>query len=309
MDPAWRQRGRGRGRGQGRGQIASNPSAARPPGAVGSEVRETREVKVSSQSRFEEIRKSDQAAAQRLATAPYSSSSEDEDDVSEDGGKRGKILQSALSPYTSHTDDADVRLLEKTRHYLHEVCQSGGVTCLICIASVRRTQAVWSCGACYCIFHITCIQKWAKDSIFLVSSVTDEDFGKKDHPWPCPKCRYEYSPHQTPTRYYCYCGKEAEPVPDPWLLPHSCGQVCERPCPPCPKMVSVSCLCGKSSRVPRRCSAKAWSCAKICGRTLPCRIHTCANTCHAGITRITLTDHYIQIRDESSHTRSLLVGR
>uniref|UniRef100_A0A8C1R2L8 Nuclear transcription factor, X-box binding-like 1 n=1 Tax=Cyprinus carpio TaxID=7962 RepID=A0A8C1R2L8_CYPCA len=224
MDPAWRQRGRGRG--QGRGQITANPSTARPPGAVGSEVRGTG----SSQSRFEEIRKSDRAAAQRLATEPYSSSSEDEDedDVSEDGGKRGKILQSALSPYSSHTGDTDVRLLEKTRHYLHEVCQSGGVTCLICIASVRRTQPVWSCVACYCIFHITCIQKWAKDSIFLVSSVTDEDFGKKDHPWPCPKCRYEYSPHQTPTRYYCYCGKEAEPAPDPWLLPHSCGQVCER---------------------------------------------------------------------------------
>ncbi|XP_058618505.1 NF-X1-type zinc finger protein NFXL1 isoform X2 [Onychostoma macrolepis] len=286
MDPAWRQRGRGRGH--------------RPPGAVGSEVRGASET--SGLSRFEEIRRSDQAAARRLATEPHSSSSEDEDedeDVSEEGGKRGKILQSALSPYSVHSGDVDIRLLEKTRHYLHEVCQSGGVTCLICIASVRRTQAVWSCVACYCIFHITCIQKWAKDSIFLVSSVTDEDFGKKDHPWPCPKCRYEYSPHQTPTRYYCYCGKEAEPVPDPWLLPHSCGQVCERefrppcghhclllchpgPCPPCPKMVSVSCLCGKSSRVPRRCSAKSWSCAQICRRTLPCRIHTCANSCHAG---------------------------
>ncbi|ROL46143.1 NF-X1-type zinc finger protein NFXL1 [Anabarilius grahami] len=284
MDPVWRQQGRGRGQGQGRGQVTGHP----PPGAVRSEVRGTSEVKVSSQSRFEEIRKSDRAAAQRLATEPYSSSSEDEDEVGEDGGKRGKILQSALSPYTSHTGadltlmmmmmmmmrksehhfsvcvcsgDADVRLLEQTRHYLHE--------------------------------------KWAKDSIFLVSSVTDEDFGKKDHPWPCPKCRYEYRPQQTPTRYYCYCGKEAEPAPDPWLLPHSCGQVCGRefkpscghhclllchpgPCPPCPQMVSVSCLCGKSSRVPRRCSAKAWSCTQICGRTLPCRTHTCANTCHAG---------------------------
>ncbi|KAG1960505.1 NF-X1-type zinc finger protein NFXL1 [Pimephales promelas] len=287
MDPAWRQRGRGRG--QGRGQVTC------PPGPVRSEVRG-----VSSESRFEEIRKCDQAAAQRLATEPCSSSSDDEDDEDDDDGKRGRILQSAMSPYTSHTGDTDVRLLEQTRHYLHDVCQSGGVTCLICIASVRRTQPVWSCVGCYCIFHITCIQKWAKDSIFLVSSVTDEDFGKKDHPWPCPKCRYEYSPHQTPTRYHCYCGKEAEPAPDPWLLPHSCGQVCGRefkpscghrclllchpgPCPPCPQMVSVSCLCGKASRVPRRCSAKAWSCTQICRRTLPCRTHTCANTCHAGV--------------------------
>lgn len=71
----------------------------------------------SSQSRFEEIRKSDRAAAQRLATEPYSSSSEDEDededDVSEDGGKRGKILQSALSPYSSHTG-IDLTLMSRT---------------------------------------------------------------------------------------------------------------------------------------------------------------------------------------------------
>lgn len=66
-----------------------------------------------------------------------------------------------------------------------------------------------------------------------------------------------------------------------------CVFVCvSGPCPPCPQMVSVSCLCGKSSRVPRRCSAKAWTCTQICGQTLPCRTHTCANTCHAGITRL-----------------------
>ncbi len=81
MDPAWRQRGRGRGH--------------RPPGAVGSEVKGGGD---SSQTRFEEIRRSDQVAARRLATEPHSSSSEDEDDVSE-----GKILQSALSPYSIHS--------------------------------------------------------------------------------------------------------------------------------------------------------------------------------------------------------------
>ncbi len=69
------------------------------------------------------------------------------------------------------------------------------------------------------------------------------------------------------------------------------------PCPPCPKMVSISCLCGKSSRVPRRCSAKAWSCAQICRRTLPCRIHTCSDSCHAGITHLTLTDECIQTEE------------
>lgn len=43
---------------------------------------------------------------------------------------------------------------------------------------------VWSCGGCFSLFHLPCIQKWARDSVFLVSSVTDEDFGQRDHPWP-----------------------------------------------------------------------------------------------------------------------------
>lgn len=49
-----------------------------------------------------------------------------------------------------------------------------------------------------------------------------------------PKCRFEYKRSDTPSRYYCYCGKVEDPPLDPWLVPHSCGQVCERDFkPPC----------------------------------------------------------------------------
>ncbi|XP_042324551.1 NF-X1-type zinc finger protein NFXL1 isoform X2 [Sceloporus undulatus] len=145
-----------------------------------------------------------------------------------------------------------------------------------------------------------CIQKWAKDSLFLISSpLTDDDFGKKDYPWPCPKCRFEYKRSETPSRYYCYCGKVEDPPLDPWLVPHSCGQVCERnfkppcghkclllchpgPCPPCPKMITVTCYCKKARPVPRRCSTKEWSCQLPCGRKLPCGQHNCEKPCHPG---------------------------
>lgn len=30
-------------------------------------------------------------------------------------------------------------------------------------------QQVWNCGECYSSFHIQCVQKWAKDSIFQLS--------------------------------------------------------------------------------------------------------------------------------------------
>ncbi|KAG9347036.1 hypothetical protein JZ751_005963 [Albula glossodonta] len=292
MEPAWRQQGRGRGRGgQGRGQAQLDTESTKSqrgrgvqhsargvtlPG--GPEPLQKKEL--SSQSKFEEIRKSNQAAAQRFTENQFSSSDEDDD---EQIGKHVKIVASTFTSYT-HQTGGDATDLERTRQYLNDAFQAGAITCLICIASVKRNQAVWSCSGCYCIFHIPCIQKWAKDSVFLVSSVTDDDFGTKQHPWPW---------------YYCYCGKVEDPPLDPWLLPHSCGQVCDReykpvcghrclllchpgPCPPCPKMVSVTCLCKKAKPVPRRCSTKAWSCQQRCGRTLPCGQHPCENSCHAG---------------------------
>lgn len=34
---------------------------------------------------------------------------------------------------------------------------------------VAFTQQIWNCGECYSSFHIQCVQKWAKDSIFQLS--------------------------------------------------------------------------------------------------------------------------------------------
>ncbi|KAJ6668565.1 hypothetical protein lerEdw1_012047 [Lerista edwardsae] len=253
---------------------------------------------MASRKKFDEIKKANQAAAKKLVEDQFSSSSEDEDNE-EVEGKHGKILAKTFTTYTNQTD-GDASELERTRQYMNEAFQSGAMTCLICIASIKRNQAVWSCTGCFCIFHLPCIQKWAKDSLFLISSpLTDDDFGKKDYPWPCPKCRFEYQRAETPTRYHCYCGKVEDPPLDPWLVPHSCGQVCERdfkppcghrclllchpgPCPPCPKMIAITCYCKKAKPVPRRCSTKEWSCQLPCGRKLPCGQHNCEKPCHPG---------------------------
>uniref|UniRef100_A0A3P9IQX2 Nuclear transcription factor, X-box binding-like 1 n=1 Tax=Oryzias latipes TaxID=8090 RepID=A0A3P9IQX2_ORYLA len=308
MEPAWRQQGRGRGRGQNTQDERPRPSQREKavPGRRGGGMRTDPGPDLPQagavQSKFEEIRRSNQAAAKRLVEIHVSSSSSSSDEEeNEDGnqkeGQRGRILASTFTTYTDQTG-GDASALTRTGQYVSELFQSGAVTCLICIASVRRTQAVWSCGGCFSLFHLPCIQKWARDSVFLVSSVTDEDFGQRDHPWPCPKCRTEYPPSSTPSRYTCYCGKLQDPPADPWLVPHSCGAVCQRqlkpscghtclllchpgPCPPCPKMVSVSCLCGKARPLPRRCSNKAWSCQQRCGRLLACQQHTCSEPCHS----------------------------
>ncbi|CAM4552635.1 NF-X1-type zinc finger protein NFXL1 isoform X1 [Caretta caretta] len=321
MEAAWRQAGRGRGRARASGQAGiglcarggASGGAARSGSGSGSgrgrgggggtpcipltgSSSSLGARELSSQKKFDEIKKANQAAAKKFVEDQFSSSSEEDEDSE---GKHGKILAKTFTTYTNQTD-GDASELERTRQYVNEAFQSGALTCLICIASVKRNQAVWSCSGCFCIFHMPCIQKWAKDSLFLISSpLTDDDFGKKDYPWPCPKCRFEYKRSETPTRYYCYCGKVEDPELDPWLVPHSCGQVCERefrppcghkclllchpgPCPPCPKMVTIACYCKKAKPVPRRCSTKEWSCQLPCGRKLPCGQHSCENPCHPG---------------------------
>ena len=75
--------------------------------------------------------------------------------------------------------------------------------------------------------------------------------------WACPNCRVEYAIKQLPHKYTCFCGKREDPTFDPWLAPHSCGLVCERPhscghlcnqlchpsrCPPCPRMIEARLL-------------------------------------------------------------------
>lgn len=71
---------------------------------------------VSGQSKFEEIRKSNQAAAQRLVESRISSSSSDEDNDDDDGavdhkdGKRGKILASTFTTYTDQTGEPGVTI-------------------------------------------------------------------------------------------------------------------------------------------------------------------------------------------------------
>ncbi|XP_076402537.1 NF-X1-type zinc finger protein NFXL1 isoform X2 [Peromyscus maniculatus bairdii] len=218
MDASWRQVVAGRGRARGRAAAVPSPGNGVPLGGAGggrgkrfggavpsgpspgeaatlaaagrrqrSSAGEAMQTpgasELTSQRKFEEIKKANQAAARKLVEEQGSSSSSEEEGDEDLEGKRGKIVANTFVSYTTHTD-GDIHELERTKQYVNEAFQTGAMTCLICIASVKRNQAVWSCSGCFCIFHMPCIQKWAKDSQFLVTSVTDDDFGKKDYPWP-----------------------------------------------------------------------------------------------------------------------------
>jgi hypothetical protein len=45
--------------------------------------------------------------------------------------------------------------------------------------------------------------------------------------WTCPNCNYSYAENALP-RYKCYCGRFDEPAYSPMMLPHSCGEYCDK---------------------------------------------------------------------------------
>lgn len=182
--------------------------------------------------------------------------------------------------------------------------------CLICIRTVKSTDKIWNCGTCYLPFHLLCIQKWANDSMNLKKMWDDNQpsgyynnqgiyIRKKALKlfWDCPACRHEYLDNEIPRTYSCYCGKEIDPVYQEWLVPHSCGMMCQKPletlcghkctilchpgkCPSCPQTIQVSCKCCKSPIKTIRCSQKFWNCSQKCTKLLSCGAHKCDGVCH-----------------------------
>ncbi|KAL1808985.1 hypothetical protein ACET3Z_025975 [Daucus carota] len=185
--------------------------------------------------------------------------------------------------------------------------RAGALSCLICLERIKPIDPTWSCTSrCFDVFHLLCIQSWARQSSDLASArastrlpISASVAASDTHAiWNCPKCRSEYSKSNIPKTYYCFCGKVENPVRDPWVLPHSCGEICGRdlfdkcghcclllchpgPCPSCPQLVKSVCFCGKIHDV-RRCGAKDFSCDGVCSKRLDCERHKCGEICHDG---------------------------
>ncbi|XP_075230227.1 NF-X1-type zinc finger protein NFXL1 [Lycorma delicatula] len=287
---------RGGGRGSGHGNYSQTTTTDNK--AVKSNNTNNRsgdQKKNVAEQKFLEAHTRLQASVKKhLKNGDYESSEEEEELESE------TILGSVLKSY-SHFG-GETYDLGRTQKFLEDAFQSGAAICLICIATVKRPDAIWSCIECFCFFHVQCIQRWAKDSIaHQKQGLEDRQINKSIDKlyWACPKCRKDYDSAEIPYRYYCFCGKTEDPKFHPWLVPHSCGETCNRelqpkcghnclllchpgPCPPCPKTVKSKCYCGRSNPQPQRCSNKFWSCGQSCGRKLACGRHLCDNVCHGG---------------------------
>jgi NF-X1-type zinc finger protein NFXL1 len=159
--------------------------------------------------------------------------------------------------------------------------------------------------------HLSCIQRWANDSIIQkrISQENQPDgfytstgnyVAKKEISitWDCPQCRTNYEVNEIPKHYECYCGKEINPQYQPFLIPHSCGEICHKDLNPkcghsclmlchpgshasCAQIIEKSCNCLKSPVKTIRCSQQNWSCDKKCEKLLDCGVHKCEDICHS----------------------------
>lgn len=245
-----------------------------------------------SEIKFKEAHSKLQAAVKKHVK-DYESSSEEEELES------NNLIEDILKNYKN--TGAENENLVRTQTFIEEAFLSGAATCLICISRVKRDDAIWSCISCYGFFHIMCIQRWSKDTITQQKQALEIPLLDQQAKlcWCCPKCRYEYKSEDIPTKYLCFCKKAENPKFQPYLVPHSCGEICKKdlipncghkcmllchpgPCPPCPVTVSVSCYCGSQLPRTQRCSKKEWSCSNPCGKTLVCGKHCCTEPCHPG---------------------------
>ncbi|KAF6263962.1 hypothetical protein COO60DRAFT_1292737 [Scenedesmus sp. NREL 46B-D3] len=208
-------------------------------------------------------------------------------------------------PAAPGRDRAFAKGLLRVREYLSAGQDS--TMCIICLGAIKPTEAAWQCGSsCYAQLHLPCIQEWARNQLATAAykSSRAADLGSAAAgdaataaQWGCPKCRHGYGASQLPSSYSCYCGKQQEPEWDPWLAPHSCGELCGKPlpgrcehsclllchpgpCPPCPLLVDARCFCGKAA-MKQRCGRNEFSCRDLCGRRRACG-HACPEVCHAG---------------------------
>ncbi|XP_077978274.1 transcriptional repressor NF-X1-like isoform X2 [Glandiceps talaboti] len=171
-----------------------------------------------------------------------------------------------------------------------ESLSNGTYECMVCFDVIRCQVAVWSCQACYTVFHLHCVRKWARSPI--ATSAVESAEG-----WRCPACQNVC--HKVPSVYRCFCGQVRDPEWHRMQTPHSCAEICRKrrtetscphtcnllchpgPCPTCPVTVTKSCACGRTKKSVRCGTVSEIHCDLTCGWKLNCEIHSCERICHA----------------------------
>uniref|UniRef100_T1IPI9 NF-X1-type domain-containing protein n=1 Tax=Strigamia maritima TaxID=126957 RepID=T1IPI9_STRMM len=251
--------------------------------------------KNESSSKFEDACAKMQHSAKQFAQNDNQYESSDE----EENENQDAILQQLMAPYTSGSGDGND--LSRTHQFILESFKAGSSVCLVCIATIKKTEAVMKFGV---VIRVTAC------SIFLASkNGRRKAFFIKNRV--CKMKPYKLKTSlgfvlnaDTNTRslknrpnIFVFCGEEMNPKYDAWLVPHSCGNTCGKPLKPdCGHFCLVLVLpVLKQSKFPvialknRRnlsvvahVDGPAANDATVCGRKLECGNHLCEVVCHAG---------------------------
>jgi len=212
------------------------------------------------------------------------------------------------SNYQYHRKRRDFEAgLSKRANEMMIQLKKGKYDCMICQSFIGKRGRIWNCSNCHTIFHLTCVDHWAKARESKQAEIDKREV-KRDsdiHDLRCPACSFEHNNYNV-SQYFCFCGKiNFDHIlnynNNDNITPHSCGDICSKkrapncphlcnalchpgPCKPCPlpSNKTLYCPCGKLSYTLRcgEIESKPKLCPSICGKLLKCGKHYCKEKCH-----------------------------
>ena len=167
--------GRGRGRGRGRDVPNENIWTARAEAQKrnssepqNSSKVNTKKIETQPIRKFEDACAAIQANVKKHVSKIVDDSSEDSFSENDEGNDT-EIISTVFNLYGKSSAEQ-----KKTEQIVRDSLRSGTSICLICIASLKKADPIWSCSKCYCSFHLPCIQRWAKDSIYFQTEAASD---------------------------------------------------------------------------------------------------------------------------------------
>ncbi|XP_017485677.1 PREDICTED: protein shuttle craft-like [Rhagoletis zephyria] len=157
-----------------------------------------------------------------------------------------------------HSNGKD-KVNESQREIMGELLSKAKYECIVCCEAIKFSQKTWNCSNCFNVFHLKCMQMWARQSNVTESNAATANSAngsaanengsaanggggggqsaqnghnrrtnrQANSDWRCPTCQCVQK--KFPYAYYCFCGKVKDPeLSNSWHLPHSCGNTCSR---------------------------------------------------------------------------------
>jgi hypothetical protein len=113
-----------------------------------------------------------QQEQQQQQQKPFSDSdsySDSDSDTTNSQNQHSADLTNSI--FKSYFEHANHQSLQPTQHDLTKIksfltsSSSGALSCLICLERIKTSDPTWSCTSlCYAVFHLICIQSWARQA-------------------------------------------------------------------------------------------------------------------------------------------------